>query len=140
MFPHEPAVVNAGLVTDPGHGNMSNGPFDTHCGDYGEPLPLQNLGILAQPYKGGNTRVPPSIPDCCLSTRQRLTLAGEHPPFALLAHTVARSRSTKNTCSALFDSAPPRTPGKTNRSTPAPEPPQTPQAPIPPALEPRPLL
>ncbi len=38
---------------------MPNGPLDTRCGDYGEPLPLQNLGMLAQPYKGGNTRVPP---------------------------------------------------------------------------------
>jgi len=55
MFPHESAVVSAGLVTDPGHENMPNGPLDTRCGDYGEPLPLQNLGILAQAYKGGNT-------------------------------------------------------------------------------------
>jgi hypothetical protein len=67
MFPHEPAVVNAGLVPDPGHGNMPNGPLDTRCGDYGEPLPLQNLGILAQPYKGGNTRVPPFIRSAALA-------------------------------------------------------------------------
>jgi hypothetical protein len=40
---------------------MSNGPLDTQCGDYGEPLPLQNLGILAQAYKGGNTLLPGSL-------------------------------------------------------------------------------
>jgi hypothetical protein len=33
-----------------------------HCGDYGEPLPLQNLGSLAQAYNRGNTRVPCLLP------------------------------------------------------------------------------
>lgn len=36
---------------------MPSGPLDTRCGDYGGPLPLRNLGSLAQAFKGGNTPV-----------------------------------------------------------------------------------
>src|ERR1700722_2196896 len=139
MFPHEPAAVSAGLVTDQGHSKHAEWPVRYTRRRLRWTATLRNLGSLAQAYKGGNTRVPSSTRDCCRSTRQRLTLAGEHPPFALLAHTVARSRATKNTCSAHCDSAPPRTPGKTNLSIHSPEPPQTPQAAIPSALKPHPL-
>src|ERR1700688_717512 len=94
MFPHEPAAVNAGLVTDPGHGNMPNGPLDTRCGDYGEPLPLQNLGSLAQPYKGGNTRVPPSIRVCCLALASVLPSRGSaHPSHGL--HILSRDHAPR---------------------------------------------
>lgn len=37
----------------PGQTSAPNDPSGTRCGDYGEPLPLQNLGSLAQPCRGG---------------------------------------------------------------------------------------
>jgi len=36
---------------------MPDGPPSIHGGDYGEPLPLRNLGSLAQAYNGGNTHL-----------------------------------------------------------------------------------
>jgi hypothetical protein len=57
MFPHQSAAVNAGLVTDQGHLTRHMARSIHSVETNGEPLPLQNLGILAQAYKGGNTHL-----------------------------------------------------------------------------------
>jgi hypothetical protein len=62
---------------------MPSGLLDTRCGDYGGPLPLRNLGSLAQAFKGGNTHLPGSIAsDLRLCSREPVYIFGAKRQFA----------------------------------------------------------